>query len=107
MPETTSTTNLATTPEEFYKYAYTSLLRRHVASSCDNVITCGEEFVRGVESLLNDMQEMIYNCTPDEVDAMKSELGAPQQAVADCVCSVIEALNELRRYKLAYLTLPR
>ena len=107
MPEPTSTTNLATNPEEFYKYAYTSLLRRHVASSCDKVITCGEEFERAVESLLKDMQEMIYNCTSDEVDAMKCELEGPQQAVANCVRSVMNALNELRRYKLSHLTLPR
>lgn len=91
-------------PDDFYKYAYTSLLRRRVIASCDKVISCGDELERAINELLRDMQEMIYNCTPDEVEAMKYELADPQQYATVCVTSVMNALNELRNYKLYCLT---
>lgn len=103
MAENTST-NIATNPEEFYKYAYTSLLRRRVVASCDKVISCGDELERAINTLLQDMQEMIYNCTPDEVEAMKYELTDPQRAATRCVNCVMDALNEIRNYKLYCMT---
>ena len=45
MAESTAT-HITPNPDDFYKYAYTSLLRRRVIASCDKVISCGDELVR-------------------------------------------------------------
>ena len=97
-------TDISKHPENFYKYAYTSLLRRRVIESCDNVISCGDELERAINELLRDMQEMLYNCTSEEVEAAQQELNDPLTRAKDIVDELPSLIAALRKYKLRLLS---
>lgn len=95
--------SISTEPTEFYRYAYTELLHRYVVASCDKVIESVDVLQHDIESLLKDTQELIYNCTPAEVEAIKAITQEPVKDVEACAQNLAETLSALQQYKSAIL----
>ena len=97
-------TDISKHVENFYKYAYTSLLQRQVVSSCDSVISYGESLQQAIEAMFKDMQEMLYNCTSEEATAVQQDLEDPQTSAARIIDDLADLISALRRYKLRLLS---
>lgn len=97
-------TDISKHVENFYKYAYTSLLQRQVVSSCDSVISYGESLQQAIEVMFKDMQEMLYNCTSEETTAVQQDLEDPQTSAARTIDDLADLISALRRYKLRLLS---